>query len=88
MRQDNLAHLEFLAVVEEREPPCLKVDPELFFPAEMDELGIRRAKDVCAQCPIRMECLQFAYATDDQHAILAGMTPRERRALLRRRPAA
>jgi WhiB family redox-sensing transcriptional regulator len=87
MRQDNLAHMAFLEVVEANNPPCLKADPEAFFPHEMDEFGIRAAKAICAQCPIRYECLEFAYATDDQHAILGGTTPRERRALLRKKAA-
>lgn len=88
MRQDNIAYLAFLKVVDEAEPPCLRVDPDIFTPHEMDELTTRRAKAVCEECPIKIECLQFAYAIDDQHSVFGGFTPRERRALLRRRPAA
>lgn len=84
MRQDNLLHIEFLKVVEENDPPCTKVDGELFYPTEHDEFAIRKAKAICGPCPIKGECLMFAYATDDQHAILGGTTPRERRALKRK----
>lgn len=37
---------------------CLEVDPELFFAQE--DAGIARAKEVCAQCPSRAECLSGA----------------------------
>ena len=84
MKQDNLAHMVFLQIVEENDPPCTKVDGEVFFPHEGDWFGIKRAKEICAPCPIKAECLQFAYDTDDQHAILASMTPSERRRLKRK----
>lgn len=35
--------------------PCRLEDPELFFAQEPE--GIARAKQVCAPCPIRTDCL-------------------------------
>ncbi|MEV7991282.1 WhiB family transcriptional regulator [Streptomyces sp. NPDC086077] len=59
--------------------------------APPDELFVQgaaqnRAKALCSGCPVRTECL--AYALDERigHGIWGGMTERERRALLRRRP--
>lgn len=38
--------------------PCRSEDPELFFAQEPD--SIERAKQVCAACPIRPDCLAGA----------------------------
>lgn len=87
MKQDSTTHLGFLKLVEDTQPPCRSVDPETFYPAEMDYRGIARAKEVCSKCPIQTECLQFAYDTDDQWGVFGGLTPRERRQLARKRAA-
>ncbi len=56
-----------------------------------DELFVRgaaqnRAKVVCGQCPVRTECLAEALDNNIEWGVWGGMTERERRALLRRRP--
>jgi WhiB family redox-sensing transcriptional regulator len=45
-----------------------------------------RAKAVCFGCPVRTECLADALDNRIEFGIWGGMTERERRALLRRRP--
>jgi WhiB family transcriptional regulator, redox-sensing transcriptional regulator len=45
-----------------------------------------RAKQVCGQCPVRTECLAEALDNNIEWGVWGGMTERERRALLRRRP--
>ena len=45
----------------------------------------RRAKAVCATCPVRVDCLQHAVASDERYGIWGGLTDDERRRL--RRPA-
>ena len=62
---------------------CLNRDP--------DELFVRgtaqnRAKMICAPCPVRRECLAEALDNRISIGIWGGMTERERRTLLRRRP--
>ncbi len=47
-----------------------------------------RAKNVCAGCPVKMECLAEALDSKLEWGVWGGMTERERRALLRRRPGA
>lgn len=63
---------------------CAEVDPELFFP---DKGGsTRAAKGICARCPVKQECLEFAL--DDPgvpFGIWGGMSERERRRLKRDR---
>lgn len=59
--------------------------------AEPDELFVpgaaqNRAKAVCLGCPVRTECLADALDNRTEFGIWGGMTERERRALLRRRP--
>ena len=56
-----------------------------------DELFVRgaeqhRVKQVCMTCPVRTECLAEALDDRIEWGVWGGMTERERRALLRRRP--
>lgn len=66
---------------------CRDQNPELFFP--VSEVGpgaeqIARAKAVCAQCPVRDECLSYAIDNRLDHGVFGGMTPGERRKTARR----
>ena len=45
-----------------------------------------KAKQVCGACPVRTECLAEALDNQIEWGVWGGMTERERRALLRRRP--
>jgi len=56
-----------------------------------DELFVRgaeqnRAKQRCGSCVVRAECLAEALDNQIEWGVWGGMTERERRALLRRRP--
>ena len=57
-----------------------KVD---FFPARGE--SVRDAKAVCAQCPVRDDCLEFALRLKVAHGVWGGMSERERRSLRRDR---
>ena len=66
---------------------CRDEDPELFFP--LSDIGpgahqVARAKTVCARCPVRAECLDYAVANGLDHGIFGGATESERRTLRRR----
>ena len=39
---------------------CATADPDLFYPAERRAPGIPEAKDVCAHCPVRADCLEYS----------------------------
>ena len=59
--------------------------------AQPDELFVRgaeqnKAKQMCTGCPVRTECLAEALDNQIEWGVWGGMTERERRALLRRRP--
>ena len=56
-----------------------------------DELFVRgaaqnRAKQMCAGCPVRTECLAEALDNEIEWGVWGGLTERERRAVLRKRP--
>jgi WhiB family redox-sensing transcriptional regulator len=58
-----------------------QADPELFFPVAKYGPGASetdRAKAVCAGCPVRRQCLQYALATRQMHGVWGGLTEDER----------
>ncbi|MFF7953624.1 WhiB family transcriptional regulator [Streptomyces griseorubiginosus] len=62
---------------------CRSADPDELF---ADSTGQNRAKAVCTGCLVRTECLAEALDNRVEWGVWGGMTERERRALLRRRP--
>lgn len=62
---------------------CRGTDPDALFVAGAAQ---NRAKAVCVGCPVRTECLADALDNRIEFGVWGGMTERERRALLRRRP--
>jgi WhiB family redox-sensing transcriptional regulator len=62
---------------------CRTSDPDALF---VQGAAQNRAKAVCFGCPVRTECLADALDNRTEFGVWGGMTERERRALLRRRP--
>ncbi|MDA0566519.1 WhiB family transcriptional regulator [Streptomonospora sp. S1-112] len=62
---------------------CRKTDPDALF---VQGAAQNRAKLICRGCPVRTECLADALDNRIEFGVWGGMTERERRALLRRRP--
>lgn len=62
---------------------CRSADPDELF---VTGAAQNRAKAVCTGCPVRTECLSDALDNRVEFGVWGGMTERERRALLRRRP--
>ncbi len=58
---------------------CAETDPEAFFPEKGG--STREAKRVCAGCPVRLQCLEFALGNDERFGIWGGLSERERRRL-------
>lgn len=62
---------------------CLASDPELFFPTGTTGPAveqIKKARKICRECPVIMECLRDALSRSDQYGIAGGLTENERRA--------
>ncbi|WP_343245011.1 WhiB family transcriptional regulator [Streptomyces sp. SID14478] len=62
---------------------CRTADPETLFVEGAAQVA---AKRICSACPVRTECLSHALDQRIEHGVWGGLTERERRALLRRRP--
>lgn len=62
---------------------CRGSDPDTLF---VQGAAQNRAKAVCMGCEVRTECLADALDHRVEFGVWGGMTERERRALLRRRP--
>ena len=62
---------------------CRDTDPDQLF---VTGAAQHEAKAVCKGCPVRAQCLADALDNRVEFGVWGGMTERERRALLRRRP--
>jgi WhiB family redox-sensing transcriptional regulator len=70
-----------------REALCRDTDPDLFFPVGTTGnalVQIERAKEVCSECPVNRECLDYALETNQDSGIWGGTSEEERRILRRR----
>ena len=39
----------------------------------------KKALEYCNSCPVKQDCLRFAYDNNIQHGVYGGLTPKERR---------
>ena len=71
---------------------CSTVDPELFFPQEIEFLdgkvhsvykNYAAAKEICSSCPLITDCLEYAL-NHGEFGIWGGTTEEQRRNLRRR----
>jgi WhiB family redox-sensing transcriptional regulator len=69
---------------------CRGLDPDLFFSPDTFENKQERddrevaAKAVCASCPVREPCLDYAIRAGERYGIWGGLNELERRAYVRR----
>jgi hypothetical protein len=59
---------------------------DLFFPGRGK--STQPAKDICAGCPVRVDCLEYALAAKIEFGIYGGTSYRERKKIRRERLAA
>lgn len=63
---------------------CAQIGPELFVPDQPTREQTAAAKQVCATCPVRAECLADVLAWEQpayRHGVVGGLTANERRRL-------
>jgi WhiB family transcriptional regulator, redox-sensing transcriptional regulator len=66
---------------------CRDTDPDLFFPVGTTGqalVQIARAKEVCGECPVHGQCLEYALETNQDAGIWGGLDEEERRNIRRR----
>jgi WhiB family redox-sensing transcriptional regulator len=91
-RAQRLApEMAFVAIADHYEPEKEKSDSwegdaqcgrsqanaDAFFPERGG--SVRRAKEICAQCDVRAQCLEYALANNEQFGVWGGKTQGERR---------
>ena len=59
--------------------------PDLWFPVETDEFASALAKEVCAECPVVAECLEYALVTRQLAGVWGGHSEQELARIRRRR---
>ncbi|HEX7168415.1 MAG TPA: WhiB family transcriptional regulator [Acidimicrobiales bacterium] len=64
---------------------CRDLDTDIFFPDSEEDAA--PALSVCASCPVREACLEFALATRQHDGVWGGTTEAQRKRI-RRRPTA
>jgi len=62
---------------------CRSEAPSVFFPS--DGVGVDFARRICADCPVKSPCLEYALRNGIDHGVWGGASERERRRIARRR---
>ena len=62
---------------------CREEPPARFFPS--DGVGVELARQICATCPVKSPCLEYAIRNRIDHGVWGGASERERRRILRQR---
>jgi WhiB family redox-sensing transcriptional regulator len=75
-----------------RHAACRNEDPELFFTETRSYKAraaeTKRAKEICAACVVRTDCLEYALATPERYGVWGGLDEGARRKEAKRRRAA
>lgn len=62
---------------------CRGADVDIFFPDR--GASTRGAKEICAACQVREECLEYAVTRGEKFGIWGGLSERERRKIRKQR---
>jgi len=64
---------------------CKGCDPDIFFPGRGESATLRLAKEVCATCPVKGECLDYAIEHHEHFGIWGGVSEKARRKIVAQR---
>ena len=62
---------------------CNNHPPAVFFPS--DGVGVEVAKEICASCPVKEPCLEYAIEHRVDHGVWGGASERQRRRIIKAR---
>ncbi len=62
---------------------CRGANPDTFYPVSEDLAG--PALKICASCPVREACLEYAIVARETEGVWGGTTEKERRRIIRLR---
>jgi WhiB family redox-sensing transcriptional regulator len=85
LRQIERKYIELQEAIRNNDGVQCASVPEVFFPEDEHDLEIRKsmvkvAKEVCADCPVRLMCFDYALSAG-MHGIWGGTTYEERQKL-------
>jgi len=67
---------------------CKGEDPDIFFPVQADKDGVSDAaapaKRICAACPVREACLEYAMRYRERYGVWGGTSASQRSRMRRR----
>lgn len=68
---------------------CAQLPKSIFFPinnrlGSLAKENVTKARSVCSECPVLMQCYEFAVRNNEQYGIWAGTTPKQRDAAYRK----
>jgi WhiB family transcriptional regulator, redox-sensing transcriptional regulator len=63
-----------------RDARCRGADPAKWFPGAHESAA--EAKRICAECPVQVDCLEYALANGEKFGIWAGTNKDDRRRIL------
>jgi WhiB family redox-sensing transcriptional regulator len=65
---------------------CVGMNPDMWFPARGAPASeTRQARAICAGCPVREQCADYAFEHGIHHGIFGGLSERQRRTMRRNR---
>lgn len=62
---------------------CKGMPRDLFFPKHVGKSTTAAAKQVCASCPVREDCLDYATRTRQTFGVWGGLSEKQRRTVRR-----
>ncbi len=68
------------------EGACSNLDSDLFFPVGSSMKAMKKsleAKAICNECPVKLDCLEYALNTNQDSGIWGGTTEDERKSIRR-----
>lgn len=71
------------AIAKHGDPICRTTDPDAWFPEAGDGHSglVKYARAMCGECPVMVQCRDYAIANNEQHGIWGGMDASQRNKL-------